>query len=155
MRKLKVLLTSLTILLVFSAPALAQSAPAAGQYGVDKTCPNGFEDDGSSQGDAASVGDGPCAAAENAGQGTAAVNEALSATDSSTSASAESSAESSAGVSASSGSSASADARSEAVDETAASITQLPETGGAPPATLGLGAVLVALGLTARRAVRR
>jgi hypothetical protein len=121
------------------APASAQTGPASVQY----------------------VGESPETFAENAGPGTDAVNDAMAGTASSASSSAsdEPSASSPAGAASSSdadvgtqtgGNGASA---SEG-DEGLGSITELPETGGAPLAALGSGVLLMILGLTARMSAR-
>lgn len=187
-RALLLALTVSLLVLVLSSGALAQSAPSASQYGVEhqaRSCPAGSasvqpgtaglaEDQVS-----ASVGDGPCAAADNVGQGTAAVNDAMTGTTSSASASASGETSTSPGAVASksikpasneasaspggptSGSSAdeneaagsdgAADGETANAGEGLASITELPRTGGTSPATLLSGVLLVTLGLAIRR----
>jgi hypothetical protein len=114
--------------LITCAPATAQSSsPSAAQYA---DCSSSELAEGACAA-ALDVGDGADTVAENAGQGTDAVNEAMT------------------GAEASAASSASPSASPES--ETVASITRLPETGGAPAAALGSGALLVLLGLAIRR----
>jgi hypothetical protein len=168
LRGLKVLLTSLTMLLVICAPALAQSAPAASQYRTN-TCPKGIE--GGPQQDQvnASAGDAACATADSTGQGTDAVNDALGGTSSaSASAPAEGSASTEGSASAESSASsessdeagnekdaASTDGEAGGDDRALASLEELPETGGAPLMVLGSGLALTTLGLMTRKVVGR
>jgi hypothetical protein len=148
LRGLKVSLTSLTMLLVLCAPALAQSAPAASQYSAEYR--PGSCDLGAAESQVnASVGAGACDSAENAGQGTVAVNGALTGTASSASPSA-----SPESASAESDDDRSGDGEKNP-EKGLASITELPETGGAPIGALGLGVLLAALGLMTRKAVGR
>ena len=125
-------------------PALAQSVPSTCQYETGP-CPSSAE--------VQDLGDGADAFSENAGQGTDAVNEALDGPEASASAAGVSpnSVESVASAESSSpeGEAASEDG------EAPASITRLPETGGASLAALGSGMLLVAFGLAARRLARR
>lgn len=162
MRGLKLLLTSLTLLAVLCTPALAQNSPAASQYDA-KTCPNGAVANQQEDQTTADVGDGACTAADNVGQGTDAVNDALgepdTASDVSTSGEGSSSPESSAsapGEAVSPESAASPEA-GDTADAGAglASITELPETGGVSPALPALGVLLVAVGLLFRASIGR
>lgn len=199
MRGPKALLMSLTMLLLLCAPALAQSAPAASQYGEvlngeeteRKRCPPGSELGVSENQVQNDVGAGACASAENVGQGTEAVNDALSETGSpgaSASGETSTSSESAASPSAASpgdassvpsesqppdsaapeassesasspdvagGDDASAQGGTDGDDGGLASITELPETGGASPAPLGLGILLITLGLATRKVAGR
>ena len=138
-RRIAALLSALALVsLVFCAPALAQSGPSANQY------PSGIGGCASTLGIdcAQSVVGGTSAAANNVGQGTEAVNKAMDGPEGSVAA-------------ASAGTPDGAAADRTAAEEPAAdggrggtaSITQLPETGGAPAAALGGGALLAALGL--------
>lgn len=158
MRPFKLTLSSLALLLLLRAPALGQSPGAATvQY----------------------VGEAPATIADNTSRGTDAVNDALAgpaySSSSASGASASSAASAPAGgvsaggmspgdaaeVDPATGSSATAgsgsvaagdpEAAGVASEEGLASITELPETGGPPPAALISGALLVALGLMARR----
>ena len=132
------LLVLATATLVPCGPALAQGSPSAAQYTVAPgDCPSNSRNVACIQ----SVEDGAEACAENAGQGSGAVNDAIDGTAPPASASAESSAGESA---------VSANADTEAGGEAVASTTRLPETGGVPGATLGLGSALVVLGLALR-----
>ncbi len=190
-RTLLLALTASLLVLMLSSGALAQSVPSASQYESGqgaRSCPAGTASvqpdtgaDLAAEGGqvSASVGDGPCAAADNVGQGTAAVNDALTGTTSSASAASapgetpvppkdvasKSIKPAPDGTSASPGGAASGRGVDEdetaTKDETAngeaasageglASITELPKTGGAPPIMLLSGAMLVALGLAIR-----
>ena len=140
---------SLTMLCLLCAPTLAQSSsPSASQY-EPGTCPPGSPGSLCAQ----SLADGADDFSENAGPGTDAVNEALGEPEASANASSVSpgSVES---VASAESSSTEGDAASEE-GEAPASITKLPETGGAPLAALGSGVLLVAFGLTAHRLARR
>ena len=131
-----------SILLVASlfirTPVLAQTAaPANSQY-ADCSSSEASVDA------CANVGDGIEAFSENAHQGTGAVNEAMQRPGSSAGAN----------TSGSTGASVAGDENEASEsDEIPASITTLPETGGASPATFGLGVLLVMLGLAARKVV--
>ncbi len=139
---------SLTMLCLLCAPTLAQSSPSASQY-EPGTCPPGSPGSLCVQ----SVADGADDFSKNAGQGTDAVNEALGEPVASANASSVSpgSLESAASAESSSteGGAASEDG------EAPASITSLPETGGAPLAALGSSALLVVFGLVASRLAGR
>lgn len=94
--------------------------------------------------------------AENVGQGTAAVNEALAESSASASASAGSEAAGTDSEEGSAGSSATEDlGAGGAGREGLASITELPETGGSSVVMPVSGLLLVALGLALRGAVAR
>lgn len=185
MRSFKLTLASLALLLASCAPAAAQGASEA-QY-TSEFCPT--DPSGPNTMQVQSVCDAPPAAADNVGQGTSAVNEALAEPGSSPGAPALGAA-SSTSVPASSATasppaeSASAGANMESSEDSVSasfgadgsgtgsvaagdpesantarseglvSISELPETGGAPPFALGTGALLIALGLTIRRIVR-
>ena len=89
-KALLLVLTASLLVLMLSSGALAQSVPPASQYESGqgaRSCPAGTasvqpDTDAAPAGNQAlfSVGDGPCAAADNVGQGTAAVNDALTGT---------------------------------------------------------------------------
>lgn len=172
MRSFKVTLSSLTLLLLLllCAPARGQDSPAASQYAVG-SCPQG------SVACVQSVNGSVEDFADNAGQGTDAVNDAFDRQTASASVSASSAASASAGSaltvdkaevgtaggisesgspgtdSSGSGSVAAGDPEAAGVasEEGLDSITELPETGGAHPALPIAGALLVAAGLMIRR----
>jgi hypothetical protein len=139
--------------LVLCVPALAQSSPPAGQY-VD--CTSAADDVVECVGQ--STADGTEAAANNVGQGTDTVNDAMSGTISSSTGTPASARASASPDVAATGSEANAADIASASEESGgkgerggpASITELPETGGAPLAALGSGVLLTILGLTAR-----
>ena len=151
MRLLGMIIASLTLLCLLCAPALAQSSPSASQYqgGGSGYCPPNTTC-------VQSLGDGADDLSENAEQGTDAVNDAMEDAPSNASAV-------SGGASASDGveSVASATAESSPTEgdvagedgEGPASITRLPETGGASLAALGSGILLATSGLMVRRIV--
>ena len=125
-------------------PALTQSVPSTCQY-EPGPCPSSAE--------VQDLGDGADAFSENAGPGTDAVNEALGEPEASAKASSVSPGSvepvASAGSSSTEGGAASEDG------ETPASITRLPETGGASLAALGSGILSVTFGLIACRVATR
>lgn len=125
-------------------PALTQSVPSTCQY-EGGPCPTSAE--------VQDLGDGADAFSENAGPGTDAVNEALGEPEASANASSVSPGSVESVASAESSSTEGGAASEEG--EAPASITRLPETGGAPLAALGSGVLLVAFGLTAHRLARR
>ena len=140
---------SLTMLCLLCVPTLAQSSsPSASQY-EPGTCPPGSPGSLCAQ----SVADGADDFSKNAGQGTDAVNEALEKPEASANASSVSPGSvepvASAESSSTEGGAASEDG------EAPASITRLPETGGAPLAALGSGILLVTFGLIACRVATR
>lgn len=96
-------------------PAQAQSSPPESQY----------------------VGEAPGTVADNTGQGTDAVNDALDGSASSTTASATSNGGSD-------------DAEDTNHNGDLDSITELPETGGIPPVLVGVALLLVAVSITRR-----
>ena len=154
MRWLGVVFASLTMLCLLCAPTLAQSSPSASQY---EPCPPGSDSDACA---ASSVDDSVRDVVENAEQGTDAVNDAMDdAAEGSASASASPEAVLATKIAASPEAAPSpgpdATQGSEAPGGEPGSITELPETGGAPLAALGSGALLMILGLTARRLARR
>ena len=131
------------MLFLLCAPALAQSSPSASQY-VPGTCP-----DRPNVYCAHSVVDSPDRAADSAARGTDAVNDAMQNSEASAPAA-------SADTSSPAGSASSEDGSAEgAFEGSGGEITELPETGGASPAALGSGALLVAFGLAARRLLGR
>lgn len=115
MRSFKLAILSLALLLALCTPALAQSSPADAQY----------------------VGEAPGTFADNTGQGTDAVNDALAGSASSTTASATSTGGGD-------------DAEDTDHNGDLDSITELPETGGIPPALAGVALLLVAVSITRR-----
>ncbi len=174
MRVLKSTFLSLATLLVLCSPALAQSTPTYSQYGAVVPggsgigCPPDAEECSLQ-----SIDDGVQGMADNAGQGTAAVNDALA--DPASSAEASTAPPASTPVAASVPG---ATIFSESGDTTGsrkvgenkagedenkgagrngglASITALPETGGPSLAALGSGLLLVTLGLLIRKAADR
>ena len=152
MRWFKLTFASLTLALVLCAPALAQSSPAAHQYdpGMAET---------------QSVIDGVEDIAGNAEQGTAAVNDAMNdavegpVAGTSAPASSEAVLSTRTGASpenaSSPGPGAGEDVATTYGGGGTASITVLPETGGASPTLLGLGVLLAAAGLLTRGVVER
>ena len=173
MRWLKLTLSSLTLALIICAPALAQSSPTASQY--DPLGPSSC--DAATEICAQSVDDSVQDIADDAEQGTAAVNGAMndavagpaaSTSESGTSvpaASAPPEAVLSSETAASPGSVTSPATSSGAGvteggattggGESPSSITVLPETGGASPVLLGLGVLLVASSLLTRGVIKR
>ncbi len=188
MRLLKLTLASLATLFMLCTPALAQGASDV-QYVSGGFCPTG-SDPGQQQ--TQSVCDMPPATANNVGQGTDAVNDALAGSSSTKSAATgDLASDASASSVPASGASASGsapagiasgdvagdtatgstgtgnpetgvaatgsipagvpEAAGVASEEGPASITELPETGGSPFATLISGVLLVTLGLMVRR----
>lgn len=178
MRLLKLTLSSLAVTLVLCAPALAQNSPAASQYSYPiepESCGTA-----TNVACAQSVTDGVHDIVDNAKQGTGVVNGAMNDAVEAPAASASASPEAvlSAETGASPESSSSPDALTAGGEtddaetdrggtgedmndgdtgeeggegEGPAMITVLPETGGASPAILGLGVLLVAAGLMFRR----
>ena len=138
---------SLTMLCLLCAPTLAQSSgPSASQY-EPGTCPPGSPGSLCVQ----RVADGADDFSENAGQGTDAVNEAMNESEAEAVADPEvsPSADATAGSVPPEGGSASAEAGG------SGGITRLPETGGAPLATLSSGILLATFGLIALRLAGR
>ena len=167
MRALKLTLLSLTTLLVLCSPALAQS-PSASQY-ADCASSASAPSETLNIVCAQSVQGGVEDFAENAGQGTAAVNEALTEPGSSAAASTASptsttepgeaavpeSGEAAERPKEKAGEDKAKEDEGAGRDEGLASITALPRTGGPSVAMLGSGALLVALGLLIRRTTDR
>ena len=159
MRWFKLTLSSLTLALVFCAPALAQSSPAAYQYDAGD-CNSEVAGVSCAQSVAGGIED----FANNAEKGTDAVNDAVEGPIAGTStpeASASSEAVLPTGTgappeSASSPGPDTARGGATTVDgEEPVSITVLPETGGASLVTLTAGSLLVVFGLAVRRVAGR
>lgn len=140
---------SLTMLCLLCSPAPAQSSPSASQYqgGGSGHCPSGSIC-------VQSLGDGADTFSGNVGQGTDALNEALEVSEASASASSAPAGSVRSAASPTGGSSSTeGGTNEEGAPEGAVTITELPETGGAPLAALGSGLLLALLGLMARRMV--
>lgn len=136
MRLLGITFASLAMLCVFCAPLLAQSAPSTCQYRPG-SCPSGAT--------IQSLDDGADAFAQNGGQATDAVNDAME--DASP-----------AGASTVPGDASTPAAPTEPAGGPAGykgggpdGITTLPETGGASLVVLGSGILLLVFGLMARK----
>lgn len=149
------LVTLATVSLAPAAPALAQGGPSAAQYqgGGSGHCP-------SNSLCVSGLNDGADAFSENAGQGTAAVNEALEEpvasgeASSAPAGSVQSAASATAEPSSTEGGTTEEggpEGSGKGGPEGPGTITELPETGGASLAALGSGVLLMLLGLMARR----
>lgn len=146
MRCLKLTFLSLTVSLVLCAPALAQSNPTASQY--DPIDPSNC--DTATEVCAQSVNDGVEDFADNAEQGAGAVNDAMDGTVGAADASVLSATTGASSESASSPGPGTAEGNATA-HEGLASITALPETGGASPVIPCAGVCLVGCGLLLAR----